>query len=164
MMLQKINSENQLGVAMWLAKNTKLPPIRINELCPEIHEFKIIILRNGKVNLPDESDINPITYGFCTEDDLLEVKKESESKAIYNKIVEKQKRYIPHNLRQYIPSCILWITKHHPEITAKAIAKLFGKTPKYVQDIMKSTLEIPLINPVSIKLVTKEMLNEITNS
>lgn len=140
---------------MWLTKHTKLSPEEINAICPNIHEFKIILLRNSQVNL-EVSEIDPIKNGFCSSEELYDELADVESNKVYTRIIAKQKQYIPQCDKQYIPGGIVWMAKNYPQLKNKDIAKIFHKTSQFVAKVLMSKDTIRAVDPFVNQLISRE--------
>lgn len=149
--------ENEvLSAALWLSNNTKLTPKQISDLFPEVHEFKILLIRSGMCDLGIE-EINPIENGFVTQQQLNKMSEEEDLDSFQSKNV---KRYIPKILRNYVPGVIVWLKQNYPHLTAKQISMSLGITPKRVTDIINANEAQP-VSPISVQIFNEATLREL---
>lgn len=146
-------SNDSLSAALWLANNTELTPKQISDLCPEVHEFKVILLRSGTCRLDVEA-INPVESGLLSQKQLESVGTSSNLENFQSKDV---KRYIPKILRGYVPGVIIWLKNNYPHLATKDIAFALGTTPKRVTDILASKEAQP-VSPLSVQIFNEATL------
>ncbi len=146
-------TNDSLSAALWLSKHTDLTPKQISQLCPEVHEFKIILLRSGTCNIDAEA-LDPIESGFLSKEQIDEVIAKDNLEIFQTKDV---KRYIPKILRGYIPGVIIWLKNNYPHLSSKDIAIALGTTPKRVSDIILAN-EVPPVSPLSVQIFNETTL------
>jgi len=156
-----MNKNQELGIAHWLATNTKLTPKQIHSLCPSVHEFKIMLLQSGTCILSVET-IDPTIEGMVTKEEIYRMENNLKASLPGGAAISepKVKRYIPRILRHYIPSAVLWLHQYYPSIPAKEIGKLFGIAPKRIVEIL-NTPDIKPINPVTVQLFSENTLADL---
>lgn len=145
-----------LSSALWLANNTNLNAKQISELCPDIHEFKIIMIRSGTCKLDVEA-IDPIESGFLSQSQIDHVTSKDNLDLFQTHDI---KRYIPKILRGYVPGAVMWLKQNYPHLAPKQIAYALGTTPKRVTTIIQAGNEHP-VNPVSVQIFNEAFLREL---
>ena len=150
--------EQELGVAIWLAKHTNLSPKQIHSICPSVHEFKAILLKSNTCNLMVEA-IDPIDEGILSQEDI---ESAGQIHLRQHTLIKRNsiKRYIPRILRHYIPGVIVWLKQHYPTLADKAIAHSLGTTPKRVHEVALDQ-SIQPVNPISVQILTEHTLRDL---
>lgn len=156
------DSERNLAFANWLCKNTDFKIDEIARLCPGVHEFRLVLLRRGNVNL-DLPDINPVKAGIIKPETLHSFRLAnsiSESKSAVQK--DKPKVYIPKVLRQYLPGVISWFLHNYPNLSEKVIASALGLDRKKFLKMRDMAEE--QVNPIAIQMFSEYNLDQILSS
>ena len=146
-------TNESLSAALWLSKHTDLTSKQISELCPDVHEFKVILLRSGTCKV-DVEELDPIENGLLNKDQIDEVVSKDNLEIFQVKGV---KRYIPKILRGYIPGVIIWLKDNYPYLSPKEVAIALGTTPKRVSDIILANEAQP-VSPLSVQIFNETTL------
>ncbi len=149
----------RMGIAYWLAKNTKLTSSEITCLCRKvglnIHDYFVTLLRREEGN-EEIAHIDPIELKIFTEEQITLNSHQDLCKRFNAK---SGKRYIPLALRAHIPSAIKWIKSNYPHVKDIDLGKAFGKGTESIKKLQFETIES--INPVSVNLLTAASLSEL---
>lgn len=123
------------ATALWLIENTTLTFQQIADFC-ELHILQVEALANETASI---QPLDPITSGQLTK---LEIQRcEANPQAVLNlctverKEFRKQKAYVPLAKRKEIPNAVLWIVKHHPQVSDVSISRLLATTKDTVKKI-----------------------------
>lgn len=123
------------ATALWLIENTTLTFQQIADFC-ELHILQVEALANETASI---QPLDPIISGQLTK---LEIQRcEVNPQAVLNlctverKEFRKQKAYVPLAKRKEIPNAVLWIVKHHPQVSDVSISRLLATTKDTVKKI-----------------------------
>ena len=155
------NSERDLAFANWLCRNTDFTINEISRLCPGVHEFKLVLLKRGNVNL-ELPEINPVKEGIIKPEVLHSFRLSKNTSEIEdNSLVKKEKVkvYIPKVLRKYIGGVISWFLENHPQLSEKQLIIALGLDRKRFLKLKE--LKEEQINPVSIQMFSEYNLEQI---
>jgi hypothetical protein len=126
-----------------------------------VHEFKLILLKRGSVNL-DLPEINPVKDGIIKPEVLHSFRlskniSEVEDNSLIKK--EKIKVYIPKVLRKYLGGVLSWFLENHPQLSEKHLIAALGLDRKKFLKLKE--LKEEQINPVSIQMFSEYNLQQI---
>lgn len=155
------NSERDLAFANWLCRNTDFSIHEISRLCPGVHEFKLVLLKRGNVNL-GLPEINPVKEGIIKPEVLHSFRlsksaAEIEDNSSFKK--EKAKVYIPKVLRKHLGGVISWFLENHPQLGEKQLITALGLDRKRFLKLKE--LKEEQVNPVSIQMFSEYNLEQI---
>lgn len=156
------------ATAVWLVDNTTLSFKQIGDFCG-MHELEVQGIADGDV-AAGVKGFDPIANNQL---DAVEIDK-GQADPLYRLRLkfnpaavgeEKRRgpRYTPLSKRQDRPAAILWLVKHHPELTDSQISKLVGTTKPTIQAIRERTHwnigTIEPIDPVALGLCRQSELD-----
>ena len=142
------------ATAVWLVDNTTLTFRQIGDFCG-MHELEVQGIADGDVAAGVKA-FDPIASNQLEASEIEKAQKDP----LYNLRLkfnpaavgeEKRRgpRYTPLSKRQDRPAAILWLVKHHPELTDGQISKLVGTTKPTIQAIRdRSHWNIGTIDPI----------------
>ena len=124
------------ATAVWLVENTKISFKQIADFC-NLHELEVKGIADGDVAKGIKA-YNPILAGQLTREEIEASSKDGTRPLILNKKTldiksnKKSPKYIPLSKRQDRPEAVLWLIKHHPQLSEGQIGKLVGSTKNTV--------------------------------
>lgn len=142
------------ATAVWLVDNTTLTFRQIGDFCG-MHELEVQGIADGDV-AAGVKGFDPVANNQLEsteiekgeQDPLYRLRLKFNPAAVGE---EKRRgpRYTPVSKRQDRPAAILWLVKHHPELTDSQISKLVGTTKPTIQTIRDRThWNIGTIDPI----------------
>ena len=131
------------ATAMWLISNTTLTFDQIAEFC-KLHPLEVQGMADGDVASGIIGE-DPVIYGQLTREEIKRCEQDSKGKLELIQMSEvlksvkkkKESKYIPVARRRDKPDAIMWLVKHHPEVTDPQLIKLLGTTKATVTAIRK---------------------------
>ncbi|WP_342261996.1 cell cycle transcriptional regulator TrcR [Alphaproteobacteria bacterium endosymbiont of Tiliacea citrago] len=157
-MSEKVLMSN--GVALWLARNTKLSLEQIAEFC-NMHPLQIYHLRENTESINGIIECNPIDVSMLTQSEIDRCEKNAT--ASLTSVLSGQK----HRQSSKKSGCldgILWMIRHYPELDITSIAKILKCSTTIVKSVKNETCrnmnELLPKNPVSLGLCTQTELDE----
>jgi hypothetical protein len=157
------------ATAVWLVDNTSLTFEQIAEFAV-LHPLEVKGIADGEVAMglqgADPVQAGQLTIGEirrCESDPTarLEI---AESEVPKPRIRTKGQRYTPVSKRHDRPAAILWLLRHHPELSDAQVSRLVGTTkPTIVSVRDRSHWNIQQLkpsDPVSLGLCTQQELDE----
>jgi hypothetical protein len=153
------------ATAVWLVENTALSFRQIADFC-NLHELEVKGIADGDVAAGIKG-LDPVTGGQLTRD---EIEKGEADPSYRLKILESKvnipvkkstggPRYTPVSRRGDRPDAILWLLRHHPELTDAAVIKLVGTTKSTIAAIRDrshwNAANIKPVDPVSLGLCSQ---------
>jgi hypothetical protein len=134
------NTYTPKQTAIWLIDNTALTFKQIGEFCG-LHAAEVEAIADGTVAGGMVGE-NPVYNGELTKEEIARCEADSEAplNAVKNnrpkpKSRAKGPRYTPLSKRGDKPDAILYLLKHHPEMTDANIVKLIGTTKNTINSI-----------------------------
>ncbi len=125
------------STAAWLVDNTTLSFEQIANFC-HLHVLEIQAMADGDVNM---LGINPVAQGQLTQDEIELCQKDpTRSLTLLGESNEKYRRspgarYVPIAKRQDKPDAVIWLLRHHAELSDAQIIKLVGTTKNTIEKI-----------------------------
>ena len=124
------------ATAVWLVENTKISFKQIADFC-NLHELEVKGIADGDVAKGIKA-YNPILAGQLTREEIEASSKDGTRPLVLNKKTldiksnKKSPKYIPLSKRQDRPEAVLWLIKHHPQLSEGQIGKLVCSTKNTV--------------------------------
>ncbi len=123
------------ATALWLIDNTTLTFQQIADFC-QLHLLQVEMLANETAPI---QPLDPIASGQLTKQEVQRCEADPKANltvcSLERKESRKQKAYVPLAKRKEIPNAVLWILKHHPQISDVAISRLLATTKDTVKKI-----------------------------
>jgi hypothetical protein len=156
------------ATAVWLVDNTTLTFRQIGDFCG-MHELEVQGIADGDVaagvkgfDPVANNQLETVEIEKGEKDPLYRLRLKFNPAAVGE---EKRRgpRYTPLSKRQDRPAAILWLVKHHPELTDSQISKLVGTTKPTILAIRERTHwnigTIDPIDPVALGLCRQSELD-----
>ncbi len=132
------------ATAIWLIDNTGLTFKQIGDFC-NLHDLEVQAIADGEIG-PGMQGFDPIVNGQLTRDEIKKCEDNPNlsltlavSKLRIPTSKKKVPRYVPLSKRGDKPDAIMWLVKHHPELTDPQISKLIGTTKETIGKIRNRT-------------------------
>jgi hypothetical protein len=156
------------ATAVWLVDNTTLTFRQIGDFCG-MHELEVQGIADGDV-AAGVKGFDPVANNQLEateiekgEKDPLHALRLKLNPAAVGEEKRRGPRYTPLSKRQDRPAAILWLVRHHPELTDGQISKLVGTTKPTIQAIRDRTHwnigTIDPIDPVALGLCRQSELD-----
>ena len=126
------------GIALWLAKYTKLTNQQIAEFC-KMHEIEVSALRNGMVSI---IEYNPIDAFILSKENIQKCEMDSNSSLKMLKLGVNQsapRKNSDFIRKKEVDCAVLWILEKNSSISSSAIASLLPCTSSLVDKIKDKT-------------------------
>jgi len=157
------------ATAVWLVENTSLTFEQIADFTG-MHELEIQAIADEEVAM-DIVGVNPMANGQLTTKELERCQKSPEARLKLAKsdipiptARSKGARYTPVSKRQDRPDAIVWLLRHHPEITDAQVSRLIGTTKPTIKAVRERThwnsTNIKPQNPVTLGLCSEADLEK----
>lgn len=156
-MSEKILMNN--GVALWLARNTKLSLEQIADFC-HLHPLQV---QNFRVNILVEGVIesNPVDMSLLT---LAEIKRCEENPSLKLETLSTGQKIRGNAKKEGVLDAVLWLIKKYSLLENSVIAKLLKCSSVVVRSVRSQSCKdyenIVPKNPVSLGLCTQKELDE----
>lgn len=129
------------ATAVWLISNTSLTFDQIAEFC-KLHPLEVQGIADGDVASGIIGE-DPIINGQLTREEIRRCEQDPKAKLQLLEMSEvlksvkkkKETKYIPVARRRDKPDAIMWLLKHHPDVSDVQIIKLLGTTKATVSAI-----------------------------
>jgi len=157
------------ATAVWLVENTSLTFEQIAEFTG-MHELEIQAIADEEVAI-DIIGVNPMANGQLTTKELERCQESQKARLKLAKsdipiptARSKGARYTPVSKRQDRPDAIVWLLRHHPEVTDAQVSRLIGTTKPTIKAVRERThwnsTNIKPQNPVTLGLCSEADLEK----
>ncbi len=152
------------ATAVWLVENTALTFEQIADFCG-LHSLEVKGIADGDV-AQGIKGLDPVANGQLSRDELDKAQADPSHKLVLNKArvvlpepKRKGPRYTPVSRRQDRPDAIMWLVRHHPELTDAQISKLIGTTKPTITAVRDRThwnaSNLKPVDPVTLGLCSQ---------
>ena len=152
------------ATAVWLVDNTSLSFDQIADFC-KLHPLEVKAIADGEA-AQGIKGLDPVMTGQLTREEIEKAQgntgyrlKLQEPKTRVPESKRKGPRYTPVSRRQDRPNAILWLLKHHPELTDAQISRLIGTTKPTITSVRDrshwNATNIKPQNPVTLGLCSQ---------
>ncbi len=160
------------ATAVWLVENTALTFDQIGDFCG-LHTLEIKGIADGDV-AQGIKGLDPVANGQLTREELEAAQQDpnkrlslARSRVQVPQPKKKAPRYTPVSRRQDRPDAIMWLLRHHPELTDPQISKLIGTTKPTITAVRERThwnsTNLKPVDPVTLGLCTQLELDAAVN-
>jgi len=153
------------ATAAWLVDNTTLSFEQIANFC-HLHVLEVQAMADGDINM---LGISPIAQGQLAQEEIDRCQEDSTlSLTLLGEANEKYRRtpgarYVPIAKRQDKPDAVVWLLRHHGELTDSQIIKLVGTTKNTIEKIRTrnhwNIQNIHPRSPIEMGLCTQEEID-----
>ncbi len=152
------------ATAVWLVENTALTFDQIADFCG-LHTLEVKGIADGDV-AQGIKGMDPVANGQLARDDIEKAAADPSYRlTLSQKRVQvptpkrKGPRYTPVSRRQDRPDAIMWLLRHHPEMTDAQVCKLIGTTKPTIQAVRDrshwNSANLKPVDPVTLGLCSQ---------
>jgi len=122
------------ATALWLLKHTALTSKQISEFC-EIHFLALDVLKNSKTL----QELDPVVNQQLLWEEIRRCESDPQARLdLHTPVILKEKirkKYTPLSKRSDIPHAILWVIKHHPDLSDARVSLILSTTKSMTKNI-----------------------------
>jgi len=157
------------ATAVWLVDNTSLSFEQIANFCG-LHALEVKGIADGEVAMGIKG-LDPVAAGQLSRAEIERCQKDPvaqlallEPKHKVEQPKRKGPRYTPVSKRQDRPDAILWLLRHHPELSDSQVSKMVGTTKPTIESIRDRShwnmANLKPVDPVQLGLCSQADLDE----
>ena len=158
--------------AIWLLDNTTLTFEQIAEYC-QLHSLEIKAIADGEI-AAGMAPFDPIAHSDLTLEEIARCAADPSARLqrlerAGHDLAKRRAggRYVPVSKRADKPDAIVWLLKHHPELSDAQICRLLGTTSPTINAIRNkshwNSANIKAKSPIALGLCTQEELDVLIN-
>ncbi len=157
------------ATAVWLVDNTSLSFEQIADFCG-LHALEVKGIADGEVAMGIKG-LDPVAAGQLSRTEIERCQKDADAQLVLlepkHKVEQPKRkgpRYTPVSKRQDRPDAILWLLRHHPELSDSQVSKLVGTTKPTIESIRDRShwnmANLKPVDPVQLGLCSQADLDE----